>query len=299
MLLGAAGGSFTGASHFAVGNVPLSVAVGDFDGDGDPDLAVAKLPSDNVAVLLNRRPPSATGDAYTTDEDAPLEVTAPGVLGNDTDPDGDALTATLVSGPSHGSLKLDPDGSLTYTPAANFNGSDSFTYRASDGSQDSNAATVRIDVTAVDEPSPAAPAPTAPVGADPSPAPPATGPAIAGLRLAERCVRRSRAGRARVRMTLRLARPGPVWVRIDRARASKGRQRCPTTRGGRRRRSPTRYRHVATVRRVPTRAAAAAAIPRRLALDLRLTPGLYRLTVRARLGGNRLSRPARAHLRVV
>ena len=62
-----------------------------------------------------------------------LTVPAPGVLGNDSDPDGDPLTAVLVTGPSHGSLTLNANGSFSYTPAADFAGSDSFTYRASDG----------------------------------------------------------------------------------------------------------------------------------------------------------------------
>ena len=74
-------------------------------------------------------------------------MAAPGVLGNDTDPDGNPLSPLLVSGPSHGALTPDADGSFTYSPAANFNGSDSFTYRASDGSLASNPATVTITVT--------------------------------------------------------------------------------------------------------------------------------------------------------
>ena len=60
-------------------------------------------------------------------------MTAPGVLANDTDVDGATLTAVLVTGPAHGTLALNADGSFTYTPAANFNGADSFTYRANDG----------------------------------------------------------------------------------------------------------------------------------------------------------------------
>ena len=63
-------------------------------------------------------------------------MAAAGVLGNDADPDGDPLTAVLVSGPSHGTLTLNANGSFTYTPNANFNGTDSFTYRASDGTLD-------------------------------------------------------------------------------------------------------------------------------------------------------------------
>jgi VCBS repeat-containing protein len=95
--------------------------------------------------------PTAVDDAYATDEDAPLSVAAPGVLGNDTDPDGDTLAAALVSGPSHGTLTLNPDGSFTYTPDANYNGPDSFAYRATDGSLDSNTATVSLTVSAVND----------------------------------------------------------------------------------------------------------------------------------------------------
>ena len=47
-------------------------------------------------------------------------MAAPGVLANDTDPDGDPLTAVLVTGPSHGTLTLNANGSFTYTPAANY-----------------------------------------------------------------------------------------------------------------------------------------------------------------------------------
>jgi VCBS repeat-containing protein len=72
-------------------------------------------------------------------------------LGNDADPDGDPLTAVLVTGPSHGSLTLNANGSFSYTPAANFADSDSFTYRASDGSLNSNPVTVTITVTAVND----------------------------------------------------------------------------------------------------------------------------------------------------
>ena len=58
------------------------------------------------------------------------------MLANDTDVDGDALTAVLVTGPAHGTLTLNADGSFTYTPDANYNGADSFTYSANDGTAD-------------------------------------------------------------------------------------------------------------------------------------------------------------------
>jgi VCBS repeat-containing protein len=70
------------------------------------------------------------------------------VLGNDNDPDGNQLSAVLGSGPNHGTIDLNANGSFTYTPAHNFTGSDSFTYRASDGSQESDPAEVTLTVTA-------------------------------------------------------------------------------------------------------------------------------------------------------
>jgi len=92
------------------------------------------------------QPPVAVDDvAYRVDEDNTLTVPVPGVLGNDSDPEGDLLTAILVSDVSNGSLSLNSDGSFDYTPSLNFNGSDSFTYKANDGTSDSNTATVTIN----------------------------------------------------------------------------------------------------------------------------------------------------------
>jgi len=78
-------------------------------------------------------------------------VPASGVLANDSDIDSASLTAALVSGPTHGVLSLNANGSFTYTPAANFNGSDSFTYKANDGSLDSNLATVSLTINPVND----------------------------------------------------------------------------------------------------------------------------------------------------
>ena len=76
----------------------------------------------------------ASADVYTTDEDVPLVVAAAGgVLQNDSDGDGDALTAVLVSDVTSGVLTLNPDGSFSYTPNQDFAGSDSFSYRAAGG----------------------------------------------------------------------------------------------------------------------------------------------------------------------
>jgi VCBS repeat-containing protein len=139
VLLGSGAGTFASAVPYAAGEGPDSVAVGDFNGDGKQDLAVANLLSDTVSVLLNNDAPVAANDAYTTAEDVALTVPAAGVLANDSDVDGDRLTAVLVTGPAHGTLTLNADGSFTYTPALNYSGPDSFTYRASDGSLSSSA----------------------------------------------------------------------------------------------------------------------------------------------------------------
>jgi hypothetical protein len=99
-------------------------------------------------------PPDADDDSYATDEDVTLNVgAANGVLDNDNDPEGSALSAQLVSGPSNAqSFSLNNDGSFSYTPSANFSGQDSFTYRTSDGSLASAPATVRITVQPVNDP---------------------------------------------------------------------------------------------------------------------------------------------------
>jgi hypothetical protein len=73
-----------------------------------------------------------------------------GVLANDTDVEGNPLSAILESSPAHGTVLVQPDGSFIYTPAADFNGTDSFGYKASDGAAQGNVATVTITVNAVD-----------------------------------------------------------------------------------------------------------------------------------------------------
>jgi len=103
------------------------------------------------AVSLTVRPPNnaptGTGESYSLDEDAVLEVpVAQGVLANDSDPDDDSITAVLVTNAAHGAVVLAADGSFKYTPAANYNGTDSFTYRVSDGVATSQPITVSFTV---------------------------------------------------------------------------------------------------------------------------------------------------------
>jgi len=96
--------------------------------------------------------PVAEDDAYSMDEDTILTINAPGVLGNDTDADGDTLTTDLVAGPAVGALVLNANGSFTYTPPADYFGTVTFTYQAYDGTDYSNTATVTITIADVPEP---------------------------------------------------------------------------------------------------------------------------------------------------
>ena len=99
-----------------------------------------------VDAGIPNTPPVANDNAYATNAGIELTIAAPGVLGNDTDADGDPLTAILNVAPFNGTLTLNPNGSFTYTPDANFIGLDTFTYHANDGADDSNIATVTITV---------------------------------------------------------------------------------------------------------------------------------------------------------
>ncbi|MGE0862279.1 MAG: Ig-like domain-containing protein [Vicinamibacterales bacterium] len=88
-------------------------------------------------VISVNHEPFPIDDEYALDEDGILEVGGIGILANDTDPDGDTMTAQLLEGPSHGTLTLNANGSFTYEPAADFNGTDWFKYRSNDGTTNS------------------------------------------------------------------------------------------------------------------------------------------------------------------
>ncbi|MCC7125757.1 MAG: cadherin-like domain-containing protein [Acidobacteria bacterium] len=94
-------------------------------------------------------PPTAAPDEYTTTTNTPVAVPAPGVLSNDNANGGGALTAELLTTPTNGSVVLNTNGGLTYTPAAGFSGTDTFTYRAVSAFGVSAAATVTMTVTPV------------------------------------------------------------------------------------------------------------------------------------------------------
>ena len=121
-----------------------------------PGTTAPTCPTGQYAVVIgpHNQAPSAAGDSYSVAEDGTLNVSAPGVLSNDSDPDGDTITAQLATGPANGTLTLNSDGSFSYTPNADYNGVDSFTYKATDSHNtlSAAAATVSITVNAVDDP---------------------------------------------------------------------------------------------------------------------------------------------------
>ena len=108
--------------------------------DGKADSSVATVTITVVKLPDVNRAPTANGQSVTTDEDTPKTITLTG-----TDPDGDALTYTVTAQPSHGTLSGTAPN-LTYTPAANYNGSDSFSFTVNDGKVNSVPATVNITI---------------------------------------------------------------------------------------------------------------------------------------------------------
>ena len=136
--------------HFAV--TAATIAGTYYNNAGADAESVAVAPTGDTAPVtvtetVSNHPPVASDQSVSTDEGTPVDVT---LLA--TDPDGDALTYSVVGGPAHGSLGALVGDEVTYTPAAGYSGPDSFTFEASDGSLDSNTATVSITVNAVDHP---------------------------------------------------------------------------------------------------------------------------------------------------
>ncbi len=151
--------SYTPAAD-ANGTATITVELTDNGGtaNGGDDTSAAKT-FDIVVNSVNDEP-LAVDDNYTTDEDTPLTISAPGVLANDSDAHGGApsennvpLTVTLIDGPDHAtSFTLHSDGSFDYTPVADYNGSDIFTYETVDSlGAVSNTAEVPLTIAPVND----------------------------------------------------------------------------------------------------------------------------------------------------
>ncbi|GAB3403449.1 Ig-like domain-containing protein [Massilia agilis] len=104
-------------------------------------------------LLINHAPTTVADTSYGTDEDVGLLIDAlHGVLANDSDINGDAMSVALVNGPAHGTLALRADGSFEYHADANYNGADSFTYVASDAFGGASSVTqVRLAIASVND----------------------------------------------------------------------------------------------------------------------------------------------------
>lgn len=116
--------------------------------DGKSDSFAAEV---SINVTPVNDPPTAITGGIKTEEDTPIPITLTG-----TDPDGDSLSYTIISNPSHGSLNQ-TESETIYTPETNYNGSDSFNFKANDGTTESAAANFSVEVTPVDDPPSAKP----------------------------------------------------------------------------------------------------------------------------------------------
>jgi hypothetical protein len=124
------------------------VSVSGVDNGGSLNGGNDTSPAQSFTITVQPAPPVAADDAYSTPLGTALGVNAPGLLANDADVNGSplALQTTPVSGPGNGSVALNADGSFIYTPNLAFVGTDSFTYRMTDGLGLSSTATATITV---------------------------------------------------------------------------------------------------------------------------------------------------------
>ncbi|MGZ6949650.1 MAG: Ig-like domain-containing protein, partial [Ilumatobacteraceae bacterium] len=141
----------TDKSAGVISGTPIAGAVGHYTVTITVTDALGAKAS-KVYTIDVHAPPVAGVEVYSTPEDVTLTVPAPGVLANDTSPENKPLTAILYSGVANGSLTFASNGGFTYTPRPNFNGADSFKYKANDGSLNSSIVTVTLTVSAVNDP---------------------------------------------------------------------------------------------------------------------------------------------------
>ncbi|MDQ3906899.1 MAG: Ig-like domain-containing protein, partial [Acidobacteriota bacterium] len=149
--------SFTQGAHGTVANnngVLTYTPAPDYNGadsftytisDGNGGTATGTV---SITISPVNDPPVAVDDSASTDEDTAVNVT---VLVNDTDVDGDTLSVASVGAPAHGTATINPDGTINYSPAPNYNGADSFTYVVGDGHGATSTGTVNVTINAVND----------------------------------------------------------------------------------------------------------------------------------------------------
>ena len=124
-----------------------------FQWNGSDGTDYAVTPKDvNITINATNTAPVAVADTYSTVKGGTLTVSAPGVLNNDSDPDGNAITAIKVGNPANGTVTLNANGSFTYVHNNGTSTSDSFTYKVNDGAVDGNTVTVTITINASNSP---------------------------------------------------------------------------------------------------------------------------------------------------
>ncbi len=119
-----------------------------FASDGDADSNVANV---EIVVAAANDAPVAQNDRFNAIEDTARKIEIEELIANDVDVDGDALSLQIVVSPQHGRVEVSEDGELIYTPRANYEGTDTFRYRVSDGEEVSNAALVVMNVVPVND----------------------------------------------------------------------------------------------------------------------------------------------------
>ncbi|MDD1655434.1 MAG: Ig-like domain-containing protein, partial [Methanomicrobiales archaeon] len=104
--------------------------------------------TEEVTITVNNvnRAPFALDDFYAMEQGTMLAISAPGLLGNDTDPDDNAITCVKAMDPVHGTVTVNGDGSFSYTPETGYDGIDTFTYQVTDGTDTSTLSTVHLTV---------------------------------------------------------------------------------------------------------------------------------------------------------
>jgi hypothetical protein len=147
--LNGGGNASISTTSLTVGSHPITAV---YQGSSTFGVSTSSVVTQQVEAA-NAAPTADDDGPYDVAEDGTLEVdAATGVLNGDSDPDGDDITAELVAAPAHAqSFTLNPDGSFTYVPEADYNGPDGFTYHATDGTLNSGSATVTITVAAVND----------------------------------------------------------------------------------------------------------------------------------------------------
>ena len=139
-----ASGSVVLNANGSVTYTPLSGFVGTVSFTYKASDGLSQSNTATVTIKVNGAP-VASNDTATTNRDTPVTIA---VLANDADPNGDALTVAGLTQPASGSVVLNANGTLTYTPPTGFTGTATFTYQASDGTSPSNTATVTVQVVA-------------------------------------------------------------------------------------------------------------------------------------------------------